>query len=398
MAASVKPSVVCAPPGPHGECFSAKFHHDMSMLAAGYADGSVLVYDPNAPPAGDGAAAAQGKLMYTIDPKSTLPTTTVRFRPQKAASKTRNVLVSCGANGVVQHWHITSGKCIHVIEEEDDEMVINKDGNTSTMRHYKNQIFTMEYNNDGSRFATAGKDYKVRLYDEATKSIISTLSRGIGKQTPGHSNRVFSVKFHPLDENMVLSAGWDNTVQIWDLRVEGAVRNIFGPHICGDSMDIDCDGGEILTGSWRPEEQLQLWDFGAPLPSTHPAPAVPRLPPRAECAKPLLTACCSLWVAGSGSLIQTLEWPVNSLTKEPCLVYAAQFSPDGRAIAAGGSGANEVRIYDRKTGAPTHKMDGLSSGVYSLDWAPTCDKLVAGLSDGSCNIIDLGTTDVGGAE
>jgi WD40 repeat protein len=362
MAASVKPSVVCAPPGPHGECFSAKFHHDMSMLAAGYADGSVLVYDPNAPPAGDGAAAAQGKLMYTIDPKSTLPTTTVRFRPQKAASKTRNVLVSCGANGVVQHWHITSGKCIHVIEEEDDEMVINKDGNTSTMRHYKNQIFTMEYNNDGSRFATAGKDYKVRLYDEATKSIISTLSRGIGKQTPGHSNRVFSVKFHPLDENMVLSAGWDNTVQIWDLRVEGAVRNIFGPHICGDSMDIDCDGGEILTGSWRPEEQLQLWDFG------------------------------------SGSLIQTLEWPVNSLTKEPCLVYAAQFSPDGRAIAAGGSGANEVRIYDRKTGAPTHKMDGLSSGVYSLDWAPTCDKLVAGLSDGSCNIIDLGTTDVGGAE
>ena len=106
----------------------------------------------------------------------------------------------------------------------------------------------------------------------------------------------------------------------------------------------------------------------------------------------------SLWDAGSGSLIQTLEWPVNSLTKEPCLVYAAQFSPDGRAIAAGGSGANEVRIYDRKTGAPTHKMDGLSSGVYSLDWAPTCDKLVAGLSDGSCNIIDLGTTDVGGAE
>ena len=285
MAASVKPSVVCAPPGPHGECFSTKFHHDMSMLAAGYADGSVLVYDPNAPPAGDGAAAAQGKLMYTIDPKSTLPTTTVRFRPQKAASKTRNVLVSCGANGVVQHWHITSGKCIHVIEEEDDEMVINKDGNTSTMRHYKNQIFTMEYNNDGSRFATAGKDYKVRLYDEATKSIISTLSRGIGKQTPGHSNRVFSVKFHPLDENMVLSAGWDNTVQIWDLRVEGAVRNIFGPHICGDSMDIDCDGGEILTGSWRPEEQLQLWDFGAPLPSHHPVPAVPRLPPRAECAK-----------------------------------------------------------------------------------------------------------------
>ena len=57
MAASVKPSVVCAPPRPHGECFSAKFHHDMSMLAAGYADGSVLVYDPNAVEMDAGLAA-----------------------------------------------------------------------------------------------------------------------------------------------------------------------------------------------------------------------------------------------------------------------------------------------------------------------------------------------------
>ncbi len=318
----------------------------------------VLVYDPNTAPTGAGAAA--GKLLYSIDPKSTLPTTTVRFRPQKAASKTRNVLVSCGANGAVQHWHVTSGKCIHLIEEEDDEMVPTKDGNSSVKRHYKNQIFTMEFNHDGTRFATAGKDYKVRLYDEATKSIISTLSRGIGKMTPGHSNRVFSVKFHPLDPNLMVSAGWDNTVQIWDLRVEGAVRNIFGPHICGDSMDIDCDGQEILTGSWRPDNQLQLWDFG------------------------------------TGSLIDTLDWP-ESVIKEPCMVYAAQFSPDGRQIAAGGSGANEVRIYDRKSGDCTAVMDKVSSGVYSLDWAPTCDKVVAGLSDGTCQIIHLGE-EVGGAE
>ena len=384
MAARVNASVVCAPPAPHGECFSVKFQHDMSMLAAGYADGSVMVYDPNTMPAA-GASVAQGKLLYQIDPKSTLPTTTVRFRPQKAASKTRNVLVSCGANGAVQHWHVTSGKCIHLIEEEDDELVPSKDGNTSIKRHYQNQIFTMEFNHDGTRFATAGKDYKVRLCkltcnlclacdfwacserllvatdDEATKSIISTLSRGVGKMTPGHSNRVFSVKFHPLDEHLMLSAGWDNTVQIWDLRVEGAVRNIFGPHICGDSMDIDCDGQEILTGSWRPDNQLQLWDFG------------------------------------TGSLIDTLEWPESMVSQEPCLVYAAQFSPDGRQIAAGGSGANEVRVYDRKSGECTATMGNLSSGVYSLDWAPTCDKLVCGLSDGTCQIIHLGE-EVGGAE
>jgi len=342
--AAVTPAVVCEPKAKtHGECFCVSFHDDMSLLAAGYADGTVLCYEPST-----------GKTLYTLDPKSTLPTTCVRFRPQKATSKTRNVLVSGGANGCLQHWHVTSQKCLHLIEEEDDELVLNKDGNTTTKRHYRNQIFTMEYNHDGTRFATAGKDYKVRLYDEATKSPILSMSRGFGKMTPGHSNRVFSVKFHPTDENIMLSAGWDNTVQIWDVRVEGAVRNIFGPHICGDSMDIDCDGGVIATGSWRPEEQLQTWDYG------------------------------------TGSLIETFDWPVGVATREPCMVYATQFSPDGTHIAAGGSGANEVRVFNRKTGECVANMSNLSSGVYSLDWAPTCDKLVCALSDGSCPIIDFG--------
>jgi WD40 repeat protein len=37
---------------------------------------------------------------------------------------------------------------------------------------------------------------------------------------------------------MILTGGWDNTVQFWDLRVGAAVRSFYGPHICGDSLDI----------------------------------------------------------------------------------------------------------------------------------------------------------------
>jgi len=51
-----------------------------------------------------------------------------------------------------------------------------------------------------------------------------------------------------------------DSVQIWDKRVDYAVRRIFGPHICGDALDID-DSNVILTGSWRPDDQLQTWDF-----------------------------------------------------------------------------------------------------------------------------------------
>ena len=155
----------------------------------------------------------------------------------------------------------------------------------------------------------------MRVYDEATKSCCVVLEQSIMGTAPGHSNCVFSVKWHPTDQNVLLSAGWDNTVCIWDMRVRGgAVRSIFGPHICGapchspmqnatptprmtpcmmpptgnsssdhrsfancltqlsnrahnlptgDALDIDPESGTVLTGSYRPEDQLQLWDFGS---------------------------------------------------------------------------------------------------------------------------------------
>ena len=60
---------------------------------------------------------------------------------------------------------------------------------------------------------------QVRLYDEATKTLQSTLSGGLGYQRVGHSNRVFSLKFCSQDDHMLLSAGWDNTVQVLVLIV-----------------------------------------------------------------------------------------------------------------------------------------------------------------------------------
>ena len=87
-----------------------------------------------------------------------------------------------------------------------------------------------------------------------------------------------------------MSGGWDNTVQVWDLRAEHAVKSLFGPHICGDSVDIK--GQTIVTGSWRPENTLETWDMR------------------------------------TGTLIENIEWNNSAFSKsqEPCMLYAAQFS------------------------------------------------------------------------
>lgn len=53
------------------------------------------------------------------------------------------------------------------------------------------------------------------------------------------------------------------TFQFWDDRVQHSVRSTFGPHICGDSLDIDPVHNHMLTGSWRKGRELQVWDFNS---------------------------------------------------------------------------------------------------------------------------------------
>ena len=50
----------------------------------------------------------------------------------------------------------------------------------------------------------------------------------------------------PTDPQLLLSAGWDNTVQLWDLRTETTICSLYGPHICGDALDLL--GDRLLTG------------------------------------------------------------------------------------------------------------------------------------------------------
>ena len=47
-----------------------------------------------------------------------------------------------------------------------------------------------------------------------------------------------------------------------------STRKIFGPHICGDALDIQSlsmsgSSRQILTGSWRKDKTLQIWDYGS---------------------------------------------------------------------------------------------------------------------------------------
>jgi len=327
------------------EIFCVKFSSDDQYLAVSYADGAIRVFNANT---GNeeftlndkkaDEAAEGGDEMTRAMRQPHFPTTQVRWRPAGSESRTKNVLISVNAenDGLVQHWHIKSGKCLHTIEEID------------------NQIFCLDYFHNGSVFATAGRDYKVRVYDEATKRLTQTLEGGDQLKTAGHSNRVFSVRFHSENPNLVISAGWDNTVQIWDLRKGQSVRSIYGAYICGDAVDLNHDGSVILTGSYRATDTLQQWDFA------------------------------------SGKLINTIPWkPAGHIGSNECMCFSAQYSrPDSRYIIAGGSQNNEAKIFDANTFGCVAAIC-TPKPVFTADFNAAASAFAIGGADGQVRVFKM---------
>jgi len=312
------------------EVFSVNFSPDERFLAAACGDGAIRVFLANS-----------GALAHTLSPGTnvSLPITGLQFRPLTPDTRTRNVLVSCNAGGLLQHWHVTSGKCLHQIELPDG-----------------NSVLALDFTPDASSFAIGCKDASVRVYDEATKTEVSALVSlpGFGSgSAPGHSNRVFSVKWHPEYQNCLISGGWDNTIQIWDTREGRSVRSIYGPHIAGDALDVT--GNTILSAAFRLDDALQLWDFG------------------------------------TGRLIENVEWGQGTGNTQSKL-YAASFSRglQPRLFAAGGCDANEAKVFDLRRGNQlVGSISGLQRGIFALDFSPTSSRVAFAGGDCAIRIVDI---------
>ena len=209
------------------ECFTLRYDETCHNIAAGYSSGYLGIYNLEKPETSNDYRKA-----YNL---STFPITCLRWKPY---NKTTLILVT--AEGYILEVHSKSGKILQQIQEEN------------------NPLMCVDYSTDGLLFATGGNDKYVRLYDDNTKTLIKKLERH-RYDLPEHSNRIFAVKFSKKDPNLLLSGGWDNTILLYDIRAREVQNYLYGPHICGDGMDLKDD--LLLTVSWEKEDQIQLFDL-----------------------------------------------------------------------------------------------------------------------------------------
>ncbi|KAI1429519.1 WD40-repeat-containing domain protein [Xylaria sp. FL1777] len=107
------------------------------------------------------------------------------------------------------------------------------------------EVLSVSVSADNARFASAGGDRAVFLWDVASAQTL----RRFGGGPQGHSARVNSVCFAGEDDSLLISGGLDTSVRIWDVR-SGAPKPVQVLTEAKDAVTaVAAHGPEIVAGS-----------------------------------------------------------------------------------------------------------------------------------------------------
>jgi RNA polymerase sigma factor (sigma-70 family) len=229
---------------------------------------------------------------------------------------------------------------------------------TARLRH-AGWVNAVAFAPDGKTLVSGSRDRTIRRWELATGKELGRLQ--------GHTHTVEGIAFTP-DGQTLVSAGGDGMVRVWDWAT-GRERRLFQGHM-GSSVNcvaVSPDGKTFATGGGgKGHKTLALWDLAT--------------------GKEL----CS--PGGNTYSILSLA-----------------FSPDGKILAAGSGtlgrfglppgvkppvvemGGGTVRLWDVATGKLLRTLEGHTSGVSGVAYAPDSKRLASASHDGTLRLWDPAT-------
>lgn len=118
----------------------------------------------------------------------------------------------------------------------------------ATYTAHSYSVLSLCVSSDNSHFASAGGDRSILLWDVAAGATSSTPLRRIGGSF-GHGGRIHAVAFSGEGDSLLVSAGYDATVRIWDLKSHSP-KPIQVLEEARDAVQgLSVRGTEIVTGS-----------------------------------------------------------------------------------------------------------------------------------------------------
>mmetsp|Transcript_26776 Transcript_26776/g.23637 ORF Transcript_26776/g.23637 Transcript_26776/m.23637 type:complete len:193 (+) Transcript_26776:525-1103(+) len=182
----------------------------------------------------------------------------------------------------------------------------------------------------------------IRIYDDAAKDIVHTFQDN-NDDYLSHFNRIFCVKFDPIDDRIIYSGGWDKIINVNDTREKGPVSQINGPYLSADTLDVH--NTDLLVGNYNTKDPLEIYDLR------------------------------------KLERIKSIEWKTEE-GGEGGKVLGAMFSkPNADSIIACGSSGNEFKIFDSSSEKVIASVTGVKKPIYSIDVSNANNLIAFGTSD-----------------
>ncbi|NXA41578.1 CORO7 protein, partial [Eudromia elegans] len=160
---------------------------------------------------------------------------------------------------------------------------------------------------DARRLAVAGEDAKIRLWRIPERGLRDTL-REPEAMLRGHTEKIYSIRFHPVAADILVSSSYDMTVRIWELGAGQEVLCLRGHTEQIFSLAWSPDGRKLATAS--KDGKLRLYD-----PRRSPDPEQEGPGPEGGRGARLV------WVCGGGYLLAS---GFDSRSERRILLYRAQ--------------------------------------------------------------------------
>ena len=338
-----------------------RFSPDGKLLAAGYGDGYVRLWDPAT------GQAIGSPLLADSSPQAGV--SGVAFSPDG------KLLATAGSDGYVRLWNPATGQpagaplLAHIGTLPTGDLEAWSD--------------VVAFSPDGKLLATAGGDGYVRLWNPATGHLVGAPLKADPR------DGVNAVAFSP-DGKLLASGDMGGTVRLWDpvtgQPVGAAIRSVTLAPVTAVAFSPD---GKLLAAAGA-DRHVRLWN-----PATRQAVGAPlNGGPRwvlgvAFSADGKLLASADndgtvrLWNPVTG---RAAGAPLPADTSPGGGVNAVAFSPDGKLLASAETDGT-VRLWNPATGqAPRARFRHVSGGVNGVEFSPEGKLLASADNDGTVRL------------
>lgn len=240
-----------------------------------------------------------------------------------------------------------------------------------TFMGHSEGIRAVHMNNTGSTFLSSGFDRYIRQWDIESGKTISTFT---------NRKMSYSVKYHPLDDNVFIAACSDNKLYQWDCR-SGCVVQEYNHHLKAVNTVTFFDEGRKFI-STSDDKKMLIWEFGIPVPIKYIAePDMHSMP--SMTLHPSETAVIGqsmdnrIVAYTCGEKVKLLKKKLFTGHNNSGYACQAGFSPNGKFLMSG-DGLGQLHFWDWKTCISYRKFQAHDNGpCIGTAWHPLRPSMVA---------------------